>query len=64
VPDRGGIVTITARPEQGAHLIVEAAWKDDGDPRSTSQTVEGYDAARALAHKWADQLAAAREPTS
>lgn len=33
----GGIVTITALPEQGAHLIVEAHWKTiHGEPRTVS----------------------------
>ena len=57
-----GVVTISVATE-GAHpLLVEAAWKCNGDPRSTSATVTGYDAARALAHEWADELAAGREP--
>jgi hypothetical protein len=63
VPDRGGIVTITARPEQGAHLIVEANWKTiHGEPRTASAEIEGYNAARKLAHEWAGQLAAGHEP--
>jgi hypothetical protein len=61
----GGVVTITALPEQGAHLIVEANWRTShGEPRTASSAIEGYNAARALAHDWADQLAAGREPTS
>ena len=59
----GGIVTITALPEHGAHLIVEAHWKTiHGEPRTVSAAIEGYNAARALAHEWAAQLAAGREP--
>jgi hypothetical protein len=58
-----GSVTITARPERGAHLIVEANWKTvHGEPRTASAAIEGYNAARALAHEWAAQLAAGREP--
>src|ERR1039458_2810810 len=59
----GGIVTITALPEHGAHLIVEAHWKTiHGEPRTVSAAIEGYNAARALAHEWAARLAAGREP--
>ena len=58
-----GIVTITALPEQGAHLVVEANWKTiHGEPQTTSASIDGYNAARELAHEWADQLAAGREP--
>ena len=57
-----GVVTIAVATEGSDQLLVEAAWKCNGDPRSTSATVTGYDAARALAHQWADQLAAGREP--
>jgi hypothetical protein len=61
----GGIVTLTALPEQGAHLIVDAHWKTiHGEPRTASAAIEGYNAARKLAHDWAGQLAAGREPTS
>jgi hypothetical protein len=59
----GGIVTITALPEQGARLIVEAHWKTiQGEPRTASAAIEGYNSARALAHLWASQLAAGQEP--
>jgi hypothetical protein len=59
----GGIVTITALPEPGARLVVEANWKTiHGEPQTTSATIDGYNAARELAHEWADQLAAGREP--
>ena len=61
----GGIVTITARPEQGAHLIVDAHWRTiHGEPRTASAAIEGYNAAREVAHEWAGQLAAGHEPTS
>jgi hypothetical protein len=60
-----GIVTITALPEQGAHLVVEGNWRTiHGEPRTASAAIEGYNAARKLAHEWADQLAAGHEPTS
>jgi hypothetical protein len=60
----GGIVTITALPGQGAHVIVEANWRTiHGEPRTASAAIGGYDAARKRAHDWADQLAAGREPT-
>jgi len=59
-----GVVTISVA-EGKQLLVVDATWKPlDGDPRSASQTVDGYKAARALAHRWADQLAAGREPSS
>ena len=57
-----GIVTIAVGTAGADQLLVEAAWTCSGDPGSTSATVTGYDAARALAHQWADQLAAGREP--
>jgi hypothetical protein len=58
-----GIVTITALPEQGAHLIVEAHWKTShGESQTASAVIEGYNAARKLAHEWAGQLAAGHEP--
>ena len=43
-------------------LLVEATWKNNGEPRTASQTIDGYAAARNLAHDWADKLAAGREP--
>ena len=59
----GGVVTITAVPEKGAHLLVEANWRTvHGEPRTASATIEGYGAARVLAHEWADELAESREP--
>jgi hypothetical protein len=59
-----GIVTITALPEQGAQLVVDAHWRTiHGEPRTASAEVEGYNAARKLAHAWAGQLAAGHEPT-
>jgi hypothetical protein len=58
-----GIVTIKALPERGAHLIVEAHWRTiHGEPRTASAAIEGYNAARKLAHEWAGQLAAGHEP--
>jgi hypothetical protein len=59
-----GVVTISVA--EGEHLLVVAAtWKPfDGDPRSATQTVDGYHAARRLAHDWADELAAGREPSA
>ena len=57
-----GVVTISVATEGAKQLLVEAAWKCNGDPRSTSATFTGYDAARALAHQWAHQLAAGHEP--
>ena len=61
-----GIVTISANTETDSPpLVVDATWKPlDGDRRSVSQPVDEYTAARRLAHEWADQLAAGREPTS
>jgi hypothetical protein len=61
-----GVVTISVAPDNAEHpLIVDATWKPlDSDPRSLSQPVDEYTAARKLAHQWADQLAAGREPTS
>jgi hypothetical protein len=58
-----GIVTITALPAQGAHLVVDANWRTiHGEPQTASAAIEGYNAARKLAHEWAGQLAAGREP--
>ena len=58
-----GIVTITALPEPGAHLVVDAHWRTiHGEPRTASAAIEGYNAARKLAHEWASKLAAGREP--
>ena len=57
-----GVVTISVATKGDNQLLVEAAWKCNGDPRSTSATFTGYYATRALAHEWADQLAAGREP--
>lgn len=58
-----GVVTISVTQGKG-ELLVEAAWKPSGgDPRSASATVSKYDAARALAHVWADELARGREPS-
>ena len=61
-----GVVTISVAPEGAERpLVVDATWKPlDSDPRSVSQPVDEYTAARRLAHQWADQLAAGREPTS
>ena len=61
-----GIVTISANTETDSPpLVVDATWKPlDGDRRSVAQPVDEYTAARRLAHEWADQLAAGREPTS
>ena len=59
----GGIVTITALPEQGAHLVVEGNWRTiHGEPRTASTAIDGYNAARKLAHEWAGQLAAGHGP--
>lgn len=57
-----GVVTIMVATDGPDSVAVEATWKRDGDPQSVSGTVTGYDLARTLAHKWADQLAAGREP--
>ena len=46
----------------GGRLRVEASWKVNGESRSTSQTLDSYDIARALAHEWADLLVIGREP--
>jgi hypothetical protein len=43
-------------------LLVAASWKVNGESRSTSQRVDSYDAARKLAHEWADLLVIGREP--
>ena len=60
-----GVVTISANTETDSPpLVVDATWKPlDGDRRSLSQTVDEYNTARKLAHEWADQLAAGRDPT-
>ena len=60
-----GVVTISVAPEGAERpLVVDATWKPlDSDPRSVSQPVDEYTAARRLAHEWADQLAAGHEPT-
>jgi hypothetical protein len=58
-----GVVTISAIPDGKGRGLIEASWICSGDPRSVSTTVDGYDAGRVLAHKWADQLAAGREPS-
>jgi hypothetical protein len=55
-------VTITAVDTED-RLHVEANWTRDGQPRSASTAVDGA-SAQALAHEWADQLAAGGEPTS
>ena len=58
-----GVVTITALSVRGAHLIVEAHWKTvHGERQTAAAEIEGYNAARVLAHEWAGQLAAGREP--
>jgi len=58
-----GIVTITALPEQGVHLVVDAHWRTiHGESHTASAAIEGYNSARELAHEWAGQLAAGREP--
>jgi hypothetical protein len=58
-----GVVTISVASEGADQLLVKAAWEHDGDGRSASETLTGYERARALAHEWADQLAAGREPS-
>jgi hypothetical protein len=55
-----GSVAISAGGE--GRLLVEATWKNGGEPRIVSRSIEGYEAARDLAHDWADKLAAGREP--
>ena len=59
-----GVVTISVTPDNAEHpLIVDATWKPlDSDPRSLSQPIDEYNAARKLAHEWADQLAAGHKP--
>ena len=57
-----GVVTIAAAPDGADTLMLEASWERDGEPRSASVTVTGYDAARSLAHEWADRLAAGNQP--
>ena len=57
-----GVVTISVASERADALLVKATWEHDGDPRSTSETLTGYERARTLAHEWVDQLAARREP--
>jgi hypothetical protein len=52
-----GISVATAK-----RLLVEASWKVNGDARSASQILKSYDAARKLAHEWADVLVIGREP--
>jgi hypothetical protein len=53
-----GVVTISAIPEGKGRVLVEAAWTLVDEPHSVSTTVDGFDAARVLAHEWSDQLAA------
>jgi hypothetical protein len=55
-----GSVAISVGSE--GRLVVEATWKKDGEPRSASRLIDGYEAARDLARDWADKLAAGREP--
>jgi hypothetical protein len=59
-----GVVTISVATDGAEHpLIVDATWKPlDSDPHSLSQPVDDYNDARKLAHEWAGQLAAGREP--
>ena len=57
-----GVVTITAVADGNGRVLVEAAWTRENKPQSTSRILAGYDPARALAHRWADQLAAGTEP--
>ena len=54
-----GVVAIRAVTGQ---LLVSATWTRDGEPRRASVTLADYDAARTLTHRWADDLAAGREP--
>jgi hypothetical protein len=58
-----GVLTITAIPEGHGRGLVEAQWRRDGEPRTALRMIDGYTTARALAHTWAGQLAAGREPT-
>jgi len=45
-------VTITALSVRGAHLIVEAYWKTvHGERQTAAAEIEGYNAARVLAHE-------------
>jgi len=61
-PFDGAAVRIIASSSEQGRLVVSAAWTRDGDPRSVSATIAGYAQARALAHAWADTLAAGQEP--
>ena len=58
----GAAVRITASGSEQGRLVVSAAWTCGGDPRRVSATVAGYARARAVAHVWADTLAAGQEP--
>ena len=55
-----GSVAISVGNE--GRLLVEATWTNDGEPRTASRSIEGYEAARDLAHDGADKLAAGQEP--
>jgi len=57
-----GTVTITAVADANGRVLVEAAWTRENKPQSASRIVAGYDPARTLAQRWADQLAAGAEP--
>ena len=57
-----GVVTISAIADGHGRTLVEASWAQDGQPSSDSVEVETYDAARAIAHTIANQLAAGTPP--
>ena len=57
-----GTVTITKVADGNGRVLVEAAWMRENKPQSASRIVDGYDPARTLAQRWADQLAAGVEP--
>ena len=54
--------TISAIADGHGRTLVEASWAQAGQPSSDSVEVETYDAARAIAHTIANQLAAGTPP--
>jgi hypothetical protein len=57
-----GTVTITAVADGNGRVLVAAAWMREHRPQSACRVVAGYDAARTLAQRWADQLADGTAP--
>ena len=53
-----GVVTLTAIAEGHGRSIVDASWTENGHQQADSVEVDGFEQARTLAHRIADQLAA------